>query len=185
MAGHDAPANDLEREPVEPGEAPEAADVPAAGVPDDAESAESLRDRWLRAEADLQNFRRRARRDAEEARRSAEEAALLEIVSFLDDLERALEAAAEGGAAPAWAEGVRLVAGRMHDYLARSGVEPIDPLGEPFDPRFHEAILQVDPPEGAEPGSVVNVVRKGYRRQGRALRAARVVVARDGDHGSD
>lgn len=189
MAKDDPRVPGQEAEPVEAANGGGAEGEPAGAEPpappsDPGASADEMRDRWLRTEAELQTFRRRARRDAEEARRAAEEAAMLEVVSFIDDLERALEAAAGAEAPAAWTEGVQLVAGRMRDYLSRNGVEAMDPVGTPFDPRFHEAVLEVDVPEGASPGSVVNVVRKGYRRQGRALRAARVVVARGGDHGS-
>ncbi len=172
--------------------------VPAAepAAPDDAmtaeravppapaeESAAALRDRWLRAEADLQNYRRRAQRDLEEARRAAEESVLLEVVAAIDDLERALEAIPGEGAAVAWAEGVRLVAQHLRETLARRGVTVVDPLGEPFDPSFHEALLELPAPPETAPGTVVQVALKGYRRGARALRAARVVVARAADGG--
>ena len=164
----------------EPGIAPE----PAAGAESALAagevpvSAEGLRDRWLRAEAELQNFRRRAQRDLEEARRFTEERVLLEMISMLDDLERGLESAREAGAPDPWVQGVQLVAQRMGDYLAGLGITPTHPLGERFDPEFHEALLEVDAPPGTEPGEIVLVVRKGSRRNGMALRAARVVVAR-------
>ena len=148
----------------------------SAGAP--TESPQDLKDRWLRAEAELQNFRRRAQRDLEEARRSTEERVLLEVISFLDDLERGLEAAREAGAPDPWVQGIQLVAQRMADYLASLGITPAYPLGERFDPEYHEALLEVDAPPGTEPGEVVQVVRRGYTRDGRALRAARVVVAR-------
>lgn len=155
------------------GEATTAA-TPATG-------ADEFRDRWLRAEAELQNFRRRATREWEEGRRNAEEAVLLEIVASLDDLERALEAARTAGAEAEWTQGVALVAQRMRDSLARQGVIVVDPAGEPFDPRFHDALLETDAPEGTAPGTVIQVVQKGYRRGERALRAARVVVGRTGN----
>ncbi|MGH7731652.1 MAG: nucleotide exchange factor GrpE [Candidatus Eiseniibacteriota bacterium] len=136
------------------------------------------KDRWLRAEAELQNFRRRASRDWEEGRRLAEEGVLLEMVSILDDLERALAAADPSAAPSSWVHGVTLVAQRIRDFLARQGVSVEHPLGQPFDPTFHEALLELEAPEGAAPGTVVQVVQKGYRRGGRALRPARVVVAR-------
>jgi molecular chaperone GrpE len=139
------------------------------------------KDRWLRAEADLQNFRRRAQRDVEEARRAAEERVLLEIVAAIDDLERALDSARAAAAADAYVQGVQLVAQRLSEYLMRQGVTALDPLGQPFDPRFHEALLEVPAAEGARPGDVVEVALKGYRRGERVLRAARVVVARRGD----
>jgi molecular chaperone GrpE len=136
------------------------------------------KDRWLRAEADLQNYRRRAQRESELVRRAAEEAVLLELIGMVDDLERALAAAREAEAPEPWVQGVSLVVNRALDYLQREGVFPMDPTGQPFDPALHEAILEVDAPTGAAPGTVVQVARKGYRRGERPLRAARVVVAR-------
>lgn len=145
------------------------------------EDVHALKDKWLRAEAELQNFRRRASRDREEARRGAEEAVVLDVISVMDDLDRALDAARKEKADSAWVEGFEMVAARLRDMLSRRGVEQIDPVGEPFDPEFHEALLEIDASEGARPGDVVQVVLKGYRREGRALRAARVVVAREPD----
>jgi molecular chaperone GrpE len=141
------------------------------------EAVAELKDKWLRAEAELQNVRRRAQRDLEEGLRFAEEQVFIEIISWLDDLERAIEVARESGAPENWIQGVQLVAQRMTEYLARRDVKAAHPLGEMFDPRFHEALLEIDAPE-APPGSVIQVVRKGYQRGDRALRAARVVVAR-------
>jgi molecular chaperone GrpE len=143
-----------------------------------AEPGPDYKDRWLRAEAELQNFRRRASREWDEGRRVAEESVLLDIVAALDDLDRALDAARSSGASGAWIEGVALVGQRLRDGLARRGVTVEAPLGHSFDPAFHEALLEVDAPAGTAPGTVVEVVLKGYRRGQRALRAARVVVAR-------
>jgi molecular chaperone GrpE len=156
--------------------APEPVATPASD-PDAALAA--LRDRWLRTEADLQNYRRRAQRDVEEARRGAEDRALLDLIAYLDDLERALKSAHESGAEPAWVQGVDLVAQRMRDALVRAGVTAVMPLGEPFDPRFHEALIQMPAPVGTAPGTVLHVERTGYRRGDSLLRAARVAVAAD------
>jgi molecular chaperone GrpE len=147
-----------------------------AGPPEAVEDAAVLKDRWLRAEADLQNFRRRAARDREEARQSAEESVMLEIIAALDDLERALATVPESGAPEPWTEGVRMVGGRLVDYLGRQGVVALEPVGQLFDPAFHEAVLEMVVP-GAEPGHVTQVLLRGWRRGTRALRAARVVVA--------
>jgi molecular chaperone GrpE len=166
-----------------------AAEEPPAGAaaPAGAPEATDYKDRWLRAEAELQNFRRRASREWEEGRRAAEESVLLEMVAVLDDLERALATGDPGsapdsgpgsGAAGAWTQGVALVAQRIRDFLARQGVAVEDPLGRAFDPVFHEALLELDAPEGTAPGTVIQVIHKGYRRGARALRTARVVVAR-------
>lgn len=181
--GSDTVPQDEAIEPVDvPVESePEAAAVPAPtarpGTPTP-ESAEDYKDRWLRGAAEFQNYRRRTQREAEDARRNGEERVMLEMIAAIDDLERAIESAAQGGAPASWTEGVRLTAQRLRDYLARQGVKVVEPLGEPFDPAFHEAMLQVDPPAGANPGDVVQVVTRGYARGDRALRPARVVVAR-------
>jgi len=157
--------------------APGAPEAEAPPVPAAEEDAALLRDRWLRAEAELQNYRRRAAREREESRRAAEESVMLEVIGALDDLDRALELAREAGASESWVEGVRLVAARLVDYLARQGVVEVEAAGQPFDPAVHEAVLEMEV-AGAEPGMVTQVVRKGWRRGARALRAARVVVAR-------
>lgn len=161
----------VEQAPVDAGPAGSGAGAPPAGAPED------FKDRWLRAEAELQNFRRRAQREWEEAGRAAEERVMLEVILALDDLERALGAARESGAPESWTAGVQLVANRLAEYLARRGVTALDPVGEAFDPRFHEALLEVESGDAA-PGHVVQAVLRGYRRGDRALRAARVVVAR-------
>jgi molecular chaperone GrpE len=172
--GTPSPADSAAGAPAVPG------DAAPAGAPED---AAVFKDRWLRAEAELQNYRRRAAREREEARRGAEESVMLELISALDDLDRALALVPESGAPEPWAEGVRLVASRLTDFLARQGVLAQDPLGQPFDPAFHEAVLEMAVP-GVEAGRVTQVVRKGWSRGPRALRAARVVVARaPGDEG--
>jgi molecular chaperone GrpE len=162
------------------------ADAPSSGPAEEEaqDDAPLYQDRWLRAEAELQNFRRRSAKEREETRRYAEEAVLLDLITILDDLERALDAARASGAEDAWLDGVELVAARMRDTLARRGVEPVDPVGKPFDPVHHEALLEVPAPEGMKPGDVAQVVLKDYRREARSLRVARVAVARareDGD----
>lgn len=156
------------------------AGIPDAVPADAAEDATVLKDRWLRAEAELQNFRRRAARDREEARRSAEESVMLEIFAALDDLDRALATVPEPGSPEPWTEGVRMVGGRLIEYLGRQGVVVLDPLGQPFDPAFHEAVLEMAVPD-ATPGHVTQVLMRGWRRGTRVLRAARVVVARAPD----
>src|SRR5262245_3562749 len=177
-----------------PGEFPEPAGQDAGGAdPAEAFSAQTAaaerltavepdyKDRWLRAEAEIQNTRRRAGREREEAVRASEDRILLDMVEVLDDLERALAALepelGEGSRA-AWAQGVTLTAQRLRDALARHGVSVIPTLGAPFDPALHEALLEVPAPAGARPGAVAQEVQEGDRRGGRALRAARVVVAR-------
>lgn len=176
VAGEGADATPPAAEPEAAPEAP-AAPAPEAAA---AEAAE-YKDRWLRAEAEIQNVRRRAARDRDEAIASAESRFLLDLVELLDDLDRALAAVTPEQKDAAWAQGVALTAQRMRDTLARWNVLPIETAGRPFDPNLHEALAEVPAPDGVEPGHVAQEVLRGWRRGERTLRAARVVVARARD----
>ncbi len=173
-------AREAEAGPVE-----EAAGAAGPGGDEPAAEAAELRDRWLRAEAEAQNIRRRAARERDELRREIEDRWLLEAVGLLDDLERGLAAARESGAPEAWTRGFDLAGSRIRELLERHGVTLLDPVGQPFDPRFHEALLEVSAPEGAGPGRVANVVARGVARDGRSLRPARVAVTRAPDPEGD
>ena len=158
----------------------ETAETTKAPVPV-VEAVAEMRDRWLRAEAEIQNVRRRAAREREEQRRELEDAWLLELAALDDDIARARNIAKEAGAPDTWTRGVELVSQRIRELLARHGVTPIDAQGKPFDPALHEALAELPAPPGTAPGTVLQVVTGGYARGGRALRAARVVVARAAD----
>jgi molecular chaperone GrpE len=138
---------------------------------------EKERDSYLndlqRVAADFDNYRKRALRDPEYLVARAHERLVKELLPVLDDLERALEAAAEHEEAKL-EEGVRLVRRNLADALAREGLAEIETNGR-FDPHVHEALLTQ--PSDAEEGSVIDVVQKGYRLGDRVLRPARVVVA--------
>lgn len=160
---------------------PVAADFAAETAKADRLSAPAepdYKDRWLRAEAELQNTRRRLLRERDEAIRAREDRMLLDVIDLLDDLERALAARPANQAEDGWAQGVALTAQRMRDTLARHGVVPVPAVGERFDPSMHEAILEIPATQGTTPGHVAQEVLRGYRRGDRALRPARVVVAR-------
>jgi molecular chaperone GrpE len=141
------------------------------------ESLESERDKYLelaqRTQADFENYRKRAAKEAAAAGSRAKAGLVRELLPVLDNLERAIGHADEGDAL---LEGVRLVHSDLVGVLQRSGVESFDPSGEPFDPTLHEA-LSTRPQDGAHPGTVVEVVEKGYRLNDTILRPARVVVS--------
>lgn len=145
------------------------------------EEAAQMKDAALRAQAEMENVRRRAARDVEAARKFALEKFASGLLPVVDSLEKSVEAVAghEGGdeAIVAIKEGIQLSERMFADTLGKFGVEPIDPLGEPFDPERHEAMSMIEAPD-AEPNSVVNVLQKGYALNGRLLRAAMVIVAR-------
>ena len=137
-------------------------------------------DRWKRTAADFDNFRKRATREREEYVTLANERLVKELLPILDDLERALVAAAEHEEA-VLEDGVRLVHRALESLLERQGITEIDAAGM-FDPHVHEALLS-QPSDAAE-GSVIDVVQKGYTLGDRVVRPARVVVAAPQD-GSD
>ena len=133
----------------------------------------ALEDRLLRLAADFENFKKRAARDREEYVTLANERLIGELLPILDDLERALVAAAEHEEAQL-EDGVRLVHRSLAALLERHGVQAIETDGM-FDPHVHEALLTQ--PSEAEEGSVIDVIQKGYKLGERVVRPARVVVA--------
>ena len=140
--------------------------------------AEAERDRYLdlakRAQADFENYRKRAAKEAALAGERAKSGLVRELLPVVDNLERALQSAGEGE--QHLAEGVKLVHSELIAVLERNGVEQFDPRGESFDPSVHEA-LSTRSDEEAGPGVVLDVVEKGYRTNGAVLRPARVVVS--------
>jgi molecular chaperone GrpE len=133
-----------------------------------------------RTKADFENFRKRAARDAALAQDRGVAKLAKELLPAVDNLDRALqvaEASGNGeGADATLASGIKLVHADVIAALARVGIEPYSPQGEPFDPLHHEAIAQ-HPVEGASSGTVVEVYQRGYRLGEQVLRPARVVVA--------
>jgi molecular chaperone GrpE len=142
--------------------------------------ADELKDQALRARAEVENVRRRAQREIENAHKYALEKFAAELLPVLDSLERAVESCrsqSDAGAAAAIAEGVELSLKLFLDALGRAGIQQVDPLGKPFDPQRHEAMTMVETGD-AEPGSVVQVLQKGYVLNERLVRPAMVMVAR-------
>jgi molecular chaperone GrpE len=142
--------------------------------PEAEESAPAPDDSYLRLAADFDNYRKRTAREHAELTQRANERLLNELLPVLDDLERALEAAAEHEEAKL-EEGVRLVHRSLLGLVERHGLTEIDTQGA-FDPHVHEALL-AQPGEGAEEGSVPQVLQKGYRLGDKVVRPARVIVA--------
>jgi molecular chaperone GrpE len=127
-----------------------------------------------RTQADFENYRKRVARDAAAARDRGVSSLAKELLPALDNLDRALDAAAEDDPL---LQGVRLVRSEMKGALARAGIESFCPLGEQFDPSVHEAVATAQAPDGQASGTVVEVYQDGYRLGEGILRPARVVVA--------
>lgn len=168
-------------------EVSEAEDTEASAKEADAEpdqaglqaKADENWEKYLRAAAELDNVRKRAARDVENAHKFALERFATELLAVLDSLEAGL-AAGEEADHETLLQGKEATLKQLLTILQRFGVEEVDPHGEPFDPTLHEA-MTVQPSADVEPGSVVTVFQKGYALNGRLLRPARVVVAAEAE----
>jgi molecular chaperone GrpE len=134
-------------------------------------------DNVLRIQAEMQNMRRRAERDVENAHKFALDKFSADLLPVVDNLERALSAInAEDESQKAIAEGIELTLKSFLDVLVRFKIEAVDPAGEPFDANLHQAVSMVPNPD-LEPNTVMDVFQKGYTLNGRLIRPAMVVVS--------
>jgi molecular chaperone GrpE len=142
---------------------------------------DALKDQALRAQAEMQNVRRRAELDVEKAHKFALERFVRELLPVVDGLEKAVENSVADEAGDERVarihEGVEMTLNMFVSMLEKFNVQQVNPLGAPFDPQQHEAMSMVDAPD-AEPNSVVAVMQKGYMLNDRLVRPAMVVVAR-------
>jgi molecular chaperone GrpE len=186
MHGESRGTDDPQAEPVDEGSVQSGevtSSQPGAGAdPGDplaqaqAEAAR-LKDAWLRAVADFDNFRKRSRRELEDARRGGREDVVRALLPVFDNLERALQSAQRSTDVKAMADGLSMVQRQFLDALGREGIARVPTVGSPFDPTVHEAIQQVETDEHS-PGTIIAEVQPGYTQGERLLRAAMVVVAR-------
>lgn len=139
-----------------------------------------MREQFMRARADLENFRRRARKEKEDAIKYAKVPLLESLLPVLDNFERALDASdktkVKSPDALAIHQGIEMVYRQFLQVLHEQGLEMIDALGKPFNPYEHEAVMKVDTDQ-FEPGIVVEEVQAGYRYQDRVIRPAMVKVS--------
>lgn len=136
-------------------------------------------DRLLRATADLENFKKRAARERQDAIRFANASLFEKLIPALDNFDMALAAAqnAEGGSVESLKAGITMIHTQLKNALAEAGLEEIDAANQRFDPNLHEAVSQEESAETPE-GQVVRQLRKGYKLRERLIRPASVVVAR-------
>ena len=143
-------------------------------------AARQARDDLLRVQAEMQNLRRRTEQDVEKAHKYGLEKFSIELLTVMDNLERALSAAAEHDdeTVKAIHEGVDLTLKSFSDCFCRFNIEAVDPMGEPFDPAVHQAMTIQENPD-VEPNTVIAVMQKGYTLHGRVIRPAMVVVSKE------
>lgn len=146
---------------------------------------DEAQEKLLRQAAEFQNYKRRQQRERAQLIDVGQGQVILPMLEVLDDLERSLQAADEfkaqaeetGPAFVSLREGVQQVRQKFLDELKRLGVEPIEAKGQPFDEQLHEAMMQQPAPDDAEPGTVLQEIRTGYRMGERILRHSQVIVA--------
>ncbi len=168
-----------EPDPAEAGlenEAPETAEAIEEAAPAPTDEIEKWKDVAARAQADLDNYRKRMAREKLEAIQYANRSLLEQLLPVIDNFEMGLKAAeaAEGG--ELILQGMAMVRKQLDDFLAEQGVEIIPSDGVAFDPNLHEALRQ-DPHESVPEGQILFTLRRGYRLKDRILRAANVVVS--------
>ena len=168
----EAPSEDAKGDAAETqaGEAPEDAD--ALREKYEAELAEK-ENRYLRLQADFENFRRRTRQEKEELAAVVTQNLLKDMLPFLDNFERAL--AAEGSDEGGLRAGVEMMYKQMVEALKKEGLEYIETKDKPFDPNFHQAVMRVEDAE-KEDGTIVAELQKGYMVKGRVIRPSMVQV---------
>jgi len=159
-----------------PDEAPAAGlDASAALAAAEARATEN-RNNYLRAVAELENFRKRSEREIDNARKYAIERFAQELVTVGDALEAGINAG-PATSGPALLEGAQATLRQLHRAFDKAGIKIIDPIGQPFDPEWHEAMVAQESRE-SPPNTVLSVIQKGYSLNGRLLRPARVIVSK-------
>lgn len=162
-------------------ETPEA-DSSSEEEPEPVDEVEELRkqleaeqNKYLRLLADYDNFKRRTQKDKEIANKFRSQSLLSDILPVLDNFERALSLQTNSEESASLLKGVEMVQKSLTEAVSREGLEEIKAVGEPFDPNFHQAVMQ-EKDDSAEPGTVLQELQKGYILKGRVLRPAMVKV---------
>jgi molecular chaperone GrpE len=175
--GEDAPAGqplEVDSSPAQAAAEPETLEAAKALLQQEKEEAQRFLANWQRAEADFVNYKRRVEQERGEAMRIANAALIINILPILDDLERALTSLDIRLVGLTWFDGIRLIYRKLQLVLESAGVSQIEAEGQPFDPRFHEAVMYGE----GEEGKVVAEVQRGYKLNDRVLRPAIVVVGK-------
>jgi molecular chaperone GrpE len=151
--------------------------TPAAQAPDPAADTAKWKDMALRAQAELDNYRKRVARDREEDAKRTQAGLLERLLPVLDNFELGMIEVRKCDAKSPIVVGMEMIERQLREFMSSAGVEPIDALGAKFDPNLHEAISQEEDASAPE-GQVLRQVRKGYRLRDRLLRPATVIVSK-------
>ncbi len=141
-----------------------------------AKSAEYL-DNWRRAAADLSNYRKRAEKESSEMAKFANAALIARLLPILDDFDRAFQTEPADLRGMTWVDGMMLISRKLRAILEAEGLKPIEAMGKPFDPNYHEAVIHEETSEHDE-GMVIGELQKGYMLGDRVLRPTLVKVSK-------
>ena len=165
---------------VEAKEAPCSPETEAQPLEQAQKEASENRDRWMRAVAELENFRKRVAQEKSRWQKYRHEDLLRDLLPVVDNMDRAVQHCAETERCDPVVDGLRMIAGMFKDLLARYGVSEIQALGRPFDPQYHEGIGRL-PSADEPPNTVIEQLETGYMYHDRLLRPAKVVISTDSD----
>ncbi|MCD9023017.1 nucleotide exchange factor GrpE [Cohnella silvisoli] len=138
--------------------------------------ADDNHSRYLRAQADFDNFRRRTLKEKEEITQYASLKVIGQLLPVLDNFQRALQTGAEGAESGSFAKGVDMIYRQLNQVLEAEGLKQLEAIGQPFDPELHQAIMQVESEEH-EAGTIVEVIQPGYKLKDKVIRPAMVKVS--------
>jgi molecular chaperone GrpE len=153
----------------------EAGETPAE--PSDSEKLAALNDKYIRLLAEYDNFRKRKERETGDLIQLATERIVIELLSVIDNLDRATEHRNKTETLEDYARGIALIEDQLRGVLSRMGLEAMNVTGKEFDPTFHDAVMQMETKD-SEPGTIVAEVEKGYTLNGRVIRHPKVVVSK-------
>ena len=140
------------------------------------EEYQELYDKHLRLYSEFENFRRRSRKETADAKEKGRSDMVLAVLPVIDDFERALSSINESTESKDVYEGVELIYNKFKNILSEQGLQEMQPVGETFDPDYHEAMTKMQAPSDDQKGKVIDVVEKGYMLNDRIVRHAKVVV---------
>ena len=140
------------------------------------EEYQELYDKHLRLYSEFENFRRRSRKETADAKEKGRSDMVLAVLPVIDDFERALSSINESTESKDVYEGVELIYNKFKNILSEQGLQEMQPVGETFDPDYHEAVTKMQAPSEDQKGKVIDVVEKGYMLNDRIVRHAKVVV---------
>ena len=141
------------------------------------EKLKALDEKYMRLLAEYDNFRKRASREIEEILRTANEELIIELLPILDNLDRATQHKNDRETFEEYEKGIELIENQLRDVLARAGLAPMEVVGKPFDPNFHDALLQIETDE-YESGIITSENLKGYMLSGKVIRHPKVIVSK-------